>query len=75
MLFQARHDPLIAELARERNEEAARTLAADIKTVTATPIETARLLVAATIEVAVQELTSNRRLPRLRAALLSMVPE
>lgn len=75
MLFQARHDPLIAELARERNDEAARTLATDIKTVTTTPTETARLLVAATIEVAVQELTSNRRLPRLRAALLSMVPE
>jgi hypothetical protein len=75
MLFQARHDPLIAELARERNDEAARTLAVDIKSVTSIPTETARLLVAATIEVAIQELTSNRRLPRLRAALLAMVPE
>ena len=75
MLFQARHDPLIAELARERNDEAARTLAVDIKSVTSIPTETARPLVAATIEVAIQELTSNRRLPRLRAALLAMVPE
>jgi len=75
MLFQARHEPVIAELARQRNDEAARTLAADIKDATPTPLETARLLVAATIEVAIQELTSSRRLPRLRAALLAMVPE
>ncbi len=75
MLFQARHEPVIAELARQRNDEAARALAADIKDATPTPMETARLLVAATIEVAIQELTSARRLPRLRTALLAMVPE
>lgn len=75
MLFQARHEPVIAKLARQRNDEAARTLAADIKDATPTPTETARLLVAATIEVAIQELTSGRRLPRLRTALLAMVPE
>jgi hypothetical protein len=65
----------IAELARQRNDEAARTLAADIKIATPTPMETARLLVTATIEVAIEELTSGRRLPRLRTALLAMVPE
>lgn len=75
MLFQARHEPLIAELARERNEEAARILAVDIGSATSTPAETAQLLVAATIEVAMQELTSGTQLPRLRAALLAMVPE
>ncbi len=75
MLFQARHEPVIAELARQRNDEAARSLAADLKGATPTPTETARLLVAATIEVAIQELTLGRRLPRLRTALLAMVPE
>lgn len=75
MLFQARHEPEIAELARQRNNEAARILAADIEDETATPMETARLLVAATIEVAIQELTSGRRLSRLRTALLAMVPD
>jgi hypothetical protein len=75
MLFEVRHEPVIAELARQRNDEAARTLAADIKIATPTPMETARLLVAATIEVAIEELTSGRRLPRLRTALLAMVPE
>lgn len=75
MLFQARNESVIAELARQRNDEAARTLASDIQNATSTPKETARLLVAATIEVAIQELTSGRRLSRLRTALLAMVPE
>ena len=74
LLFQARHEPVIAELARQRNDEAARTLAADIKEETPTPMETTRLLVAAPIEVAIQELTSGRQLSRLRTALLAMVP-
>ena len=75
MLYQARHEPVIAELARQRNDEAARFLARDIETATSTSLETARLLVAATIEVAVQELTSRKRIPRLRSALLDMVPD
>lgn len=75
MLFQARHEPVIAELARQRNDEAARILAEDIKEETPTPMETARLLVAATVEVAIQELSSGRRLVRLRTVLLAMVPD
>jgi hypothetical protein len=75
MLFQARHEPVIAEMARQRNEEAAQVLALEIDSATPTPVETAQLLVAATIEVAVQELTSGKRLARLRTALLKMVPD
>jgi len=74
MLFQARHEPVIADLAQQRNEQAAKALASDLRGSTSTPDETARLLVTATVEVAIQELTSGRRLPRLRSALLAMVP-
>lgn len=74
MLLQARALPEIADLVRERNDEAAHELAADLAGVTPSPRDTARLLVAATAEAALQELEARRRLPRLRAALLAMVP-
>ena len=74
MLFQARHDPAIADLALRRNEEAAKALASDIRAAVDTPFETAVLLVSSTIEVAGRELAAGRRLPRLRSALLAMVP-
>ena len=74
MLFQARHDPSIADLALRRNEEAAKALASDIRDTVETPLETAILLVSSTIEVAGRELAAGRRLPRLRSALLAMVP-
>ena len=74
MLFQARHDPVIADLARQRNEEAAKALSSDIRDKVNTPFETAALLVSATIEVAGRELEAGRRLPRMRSALLVMVP-
>ena len=74
MLLQARALPDIAELVRERNDEATLELAADLAGVTSSPRDTARLLVAATAEVALQELEARKRLPRLRAALLAMVP-
>ncbi len=74
MLFQARLDPAIADLALRRNEEAAKALASDIRAADDTPFETAVLLVSSTIEVAGRELAAGRRLPRLRSALLAMVP-
>ena len=75
MLLQARALPEIAELVRERNDEATLELAADLAGVTPSPRDTARLLVAATAEAALQELEAHKRLPRLRAALLALVPE
>lgn len=74
MLLQARVLPEIADLVQVRNDQAARELAADLACVTTSPRDTARLLVAATAEVALQELEAGRRLARLRAALLAMVP-
>lgn len=74
MLLQARALPEIADLVRERNEQAALELAADLAGATPSPRDTARLLVAATAETALQELEARKRLPRLRAALLAMVP-
>lgn len=75
MLFDARATPEIAGLARQRNEEAAGVLAADLGGHAPRPAETATLLVAATIEVAVRELRSAELLPELRAALLSLIPD
>ena len=75
MLLQARALPEMADLVRERNVEATRELAADLASVSASPKETARLLVAATAEAALAELEARKRLPRLREALLAMVPD
>lgn len=74
MLLEARSLPEIASLVEQRNAEAAEALKADLRGHVAHSSETARLLVSATIEVALQELTTNRRLPRLRAALYSFIP-
>ena len=75
MLLQARALPEMAELVRDRNAEATRELAADLASVSASPKETARLLVAATAEAALAELEARKRLPRVRQALLAMVPD
>ena len=74
MLLQARGLPEIADLVRQRNAEAARDLASQLSGATPDPLELAQLLVGATAEVALQELQAGRRLPRLRRALMSLVP-
>jgi transcriptional regulator with AAA-type ATPase domain len=74
MLLEARSMPEIAQLVAERNDQAARVLAAELREVSAQPREAAVLLVSATIEVALQELTAGRRLPRYRAALRNLIP-
>ena len=74
ILVQARALPEMGELVRERNVEATRELSADLASVSASPKGTARLLVAATAEAALAELEARRRLPRLREALLALVP-
>ena len=74
MLRDARAVPEIAELVRQRNAEAAAELAADLTGSTPWPKETASLLVVAVADAAVRELDAGRRLPRLRSALLAMVP-
>jgi AcrR family transcriptional regulator len=56
MLLQARSVPEIDLLASQRNEEAARVLAADLRGCCRSPLETSRLLVVATVEVALREL-------------------
>ena len=75
MLLQARGLPEIADLARQRNAEAAREVASNLSAATPTPLETAQLLVGATVEIALQELHAGKRLPRLRSALMYMVPD
>jgi AcrR family transcriptional regulator len=74
MLLEARSLPEIASLVAQRNADAAQALKADLQGRVAHCSETARLIVGATIEVALQELTANRRLPRLRASLYSFLP-
>jgi AcrR family transcriptional regulator len=74
MLLQARSLPDIAALAQQRNEQAARVLASDLEDRCAHPLDTARLLVVSTAEVALRELQAARRLPALRAALFDLIP-
>jgi TetR/AcrR family transcriptional repressor of nem operon len=75
MLLEAQSLPEIAELVRRRNDEAAADLSSELRGFTPHPKETARLLVSATIEVAMQELSAGRRLQRLRSALLDLIPK
>jgi TetR/AcrR family transcriptional regulator, transcriptional repressor for nem operon len=74
MLRDARAVSEIAGLAQRRNAEAAAELVADLTGSVPWPKETASLLVIAIGDAAVQELDAGRRLPRLRSALLAMVP-
>jgi TetR/AcrR family transcriptional repressor of nem operon len=74
MLLQARSLPEIAAMALERNEQAARVLAADLGAQCRGPLDTARLLVVATVEVALRELHAGRRLAGARGALAEMIP-
>lgn len=78
MLLEARNEPAVAAEVQRRNDQAARLLADDLRArhpvPPARPRETARLLVVATADVALQELQAGRLLPRLRAALADLVP-
>ncbi|MEX1218668.1 MAG: hypothetical protein WEA11_09145 [Acidimicrobiales bacterium] len=75
MLLEAQSLPVITELVQQRNSDAAADLSSDLRGFTPHPKETARLLVSATVEVAMQELSAGRRLQRLRSALLDLIPK
>jgi TetR/AcrR family transcriptional repressor of nem operon len=75
MLRDARAVSEIADLVQRRNAEAAAELVADLTGSTPWPKETASLLVVAVGDAALQELEAGRRLPRLRSALLAIVPD
>ena len=74
MLLQARSEPVILSEVTRRNDQAARLLAGDLRGVAAYPLGRARLLVSATAEVALGELTAGRSLPRLRGELAAFIP-
>jgi len=73
MLLQARSEPAVADEVVRRNDQTARLLAEDLRGVAEFPLETARLVVAATAEVALHELHAGRSLPRLRTSLEALV--
>lgn len=73
MLLEARALPEIVDLVDERNTQAATLLEDDLRTTSRLPRETSQLLVSATVEVARQELTTGKRLPRLRSALYELI--
>jgi AcrR family transcriptional regulator len=75
MLLQARSEPAILDEVQRRNDATAHLLAEDLRDIVEFPLETARLVVAATAEVALHELNAGRTLPRLRAALDALVPD
>jgi TetR/AcrR family transcriptional regulator, transcriptional repressor for nem operon len=74
LLLEASAQPELRGEAKRRNEQAARVIAADLRSSKsgALALDTARLLVAATAETASRELAANRALPRLRAALVAL---
>ncbi len=74
ILLQARSQPAIMSEVARRNSEAAALLLDDLIGRIEYPAETAVLLVAATAEVALNELQAGSDLPRLRAALFGLVP-
>jgi AcrR family transcriptional regulator len=74
MLLQARSEAPILDEVQRRNDQTARLLAEDLRTAVQHPLETARLIVAATAETALLELTAGRAQPRLRAALDALLP-
>lgn len=74
MLLQARAEPAILDEVHRRNDATARLLADDLHGTVDHPLETARLIVAATAETALLELAAGRAQPRLRAALDALLP-
>lgn len=75
LLRDARSESAIDTEVQRRNAQAWRVLAEDLRVADPTGHEqqTARLLVAATVEVATAELDAGRRLTGLRRALLALV--
>jgi TetR/AcrR family transcriptional regulator, transcriptional repressor for nem operon len=76
MLLDARNEPAIRAEVRQRNDQSARALAADLRPATSdngSALNRAVLIVAATAEVASRELDAKRRIPQLRAALLILL--
>ena len=75
LLLDARSEPAIAAEAEQRNQQAAQAFSADLHGVTGHPLETARILVLATADLAGRESTQGRRLAAARQALLDLVPD
>jgi TetR/AcrR family transcriptional regulator, transcriptional repressor for nem operon len=75
LLVEAGGQPELRNEARRRNEQAARVIAADLRLAGPNPfaLDSARLIVAATADTAARELDANRKLPRLRSALVALV--
>ena len=75
LLRDARAEPAVRAQVERRNEQAARSLATDLRAGAPTGHEaqTARLLVAATVEAAAAELQAGRRLTAVRRALVDLV--
>lgn len=74
LLLDARSEPAIGAEVDRRNHQAAQTLSADLRGITAHPLETARILVLATADLATRESVQGRRLPAARQALLDLIP-
>jgi len=75
LLRDAHAEPAVRAQVERRNAQAAGALAGDLRAGAPTGHEaqTARLLVAATVEAAAAELQAGRRLPALRRALVDLV--
>lgn len=73
LLLDARSEPAILAEVDRRNQQAAQTLAGDLRGTTAHPVEAARILVLAAADLAARESRQQRRLMAAREALLNLV--
>ena len=73
LLLDSRSEPAITAEVDRRNQQATQTIAADLRGGTAHPVETARILVLATADLAARESRHRRRLTAGREALLNLV--
>lgn len=73
LLLDARSEATIMAEVDRRNQQAAQTVAADLRGPTAHPVETARILVLAAADLAARESRHRRRLKAAREALLNLV--
>jgi TetR/AcrR family transcriptional regulator, transcriptional repressor for nem operon len=74
ILFDAHSEPLVRAEVERRNRTAVAEIAKDLKAMKRSPVaETARLVIALTVDVALAEHEAGQRLPTLRRAMRNLI--
>jgi TetR/AcrR family transcriptional regulator, transcriptional repressor for nem operon len=74
ILFDAQYEPAVRAEIAIRNRAAAKSISIDLRAMSEEiPLETARLIIAMTVDIAVAEQEAQSRLPSLRTAMFNLV--